>query len=187
MATRDDLINAGRGLMDLAGGYYLGKRGEESARAVGEAAMAAGEQVGMTGAEMAQFKPYTVTSALATGATTPEGGLDLQLSPEELARQQRRFEQAEGLFGRIGGDPARAVEATPRARGEKERTSLAVVRAGSMCHFGIPFRHQSSAVVAFRAWSALARVVICCPRCPSGREPRAHRLERGWLELPSCC
>lgn len=131
MATRDDLINAGRGLMDLAGGYYIGKRGEEAARAAGEAAMAGGEQVGMTGAEMAQFKPYTVTSALATGATTPEGGLDLQLSPEELARQQRRFEQAEGLFGRIGADPARAaseyyeaIRAAQRPEEERRRTML---------------------------------------------------------------
>ena len=75
------LFNTGRSLLDTAGQYYLGKEGQEGALAAGQAALATGEQIGQTGAELAEFKPYTVTSGLATGTTTPEGGLDLQLSP----------------------------------------------------------------------------------------------------------
>ncbi len=111
--------------------YYQSQRNKDSARAAGELAMRQGANVGQTAADMASFKPYTVTGSLASGATTAEGGLDLQLSPEELARQQARFEQAEGLFGRVGVDPSAAqrdlyeqIRATQRP--EEERTRLAM-------------------------------------------------------------
>ena len=80
---------------------------------------------------MAKFQPYTVTGNLATGRTTPEGGLDLQLSPEELARQQARFGQAEGLFGQVGVDPAVAqrelyeqIRSVQRPEEERERLRM---------------------------------------------------------------
>ena len=81
---------------------------------------------------MAKFKPYTVTSNLVqSAATTPEGGLDLQLSPEELARQQARFGQAEGLFGQVGVDPAVAqrelyeqIRSVQRPEEERERLRM---------------------------------------------------------------
>jgi len=105
------LFNMGRNLLDTAGQYYLGKEGQEGALAAGQAALATGEQIGQTGAELAQFKPYTVTSGLATGTTTPEGGLDLQLSPEEQARQAQYLGQAQGLFGGVGQDVAAGSQA----------------------------------------------------------------------------
>ena len=105
------LFDFGRNLLDTAGQYYLGKEGQEGATAAGQAALATGEQIGQTGAGLAEFKPYTVTSGLATGTTTPEGGLDLQLSPEEQARQAQYLGQAQGLFGRVGQDVAEGSQA----------------------------------------------------------------------------
>ncbi len=105
------LFNMGRNLLDTAGQYYLGREGQEGALAAGQAALATGEQIGQTGAELAQFKPYTVTSGLATGTTTPEGGLDLQLSPEEQARQNQYLAQSQGLFGGVGQDVAAGSQA----------------------------------------------------------------------------
>ena len=105
------LFDFGRNLLDTAGQYYLGKEGQEGATAAGQAALATGEQIGQTGAELAQFKPYTVTSGLATGATTPEGGLDLTLSAEEQARQNQYLAQSQGLFGGVGQDVAAGSQA----------------------------------------------------------------------------
>jgi hypothetical protein len=125
------LFNFGRNLLDTAGQYYLGKEGQEGALAAGQAALATGEQIGQTGAELAGFKPYTVTSALATGATTPEGGLDLTLSPEEQARQAQYLGQAQGLFGGVGQDVAAGsqalyeqIRAAQRPEEERERMRM---------------------------------------------------------------
>jgi len=107
----NDLFDFGRNLLDTAGQYYLGKEGQEGALAAGQAALATGEQIGQTGAELAQFKPYTVTSGLATGATTAEGGLNLTLSPEEQARQNQYLAQSQGLFGGVGQDVAAGSQA----------------------------------------------------------------------------
>ena len=53
-----------------------------------------------------EFKPFTVTSDLATSATTPEGGFGITLSPEQQALQNSLMSQASGAFGEIGGDRA---------------------------------------------------------------------------------
>jgi hypothetical protein len=49
------LFNFGRNLLDTAGQYYLGKEGQEGATAAGQAALATGEQIGQTGAELAEL------------------------------------------------------------------------------------------------------------------------------------
>ena len=106
------LFNTGRNLLDTAGQYYLGKEGQEGATAAGQAALATGEQIGQTGAGLAEFKPYTVTSNLVqSAATTPEGGLALTLSPEEQARQNQYLAQSQGLFGGVGQDVAAGSQA----------------------------------------------------------------------------
>jgi len=119
-----DLFNTG---LD----YYTGQQGIDSARAAGGLALGTASGIGQTAADMAKFQPYTVTGNLATGRTTPEGGLDLQLSPEELARQQARFGQAEGLFGQVGVDPAVAqrelyeqIRSVQRPEEERERLRM---------------------------------------------------------------
>ena len=96
------LMDLGRNLVNTAGSYYAGQEGIEGAQAAGQAGLAVGGQIGQTAAEASQFKPYTVTSNLATAATTPEGGLGVTLSPEEQARQAQYLQGAQGLLGGLG-------------------------------------------------------------------------------------
>ena len=111
--------------------YYTGQQGIDSARAAGGLALGTASGIGQTAADMAKFQPYTVTGNLATGRTTAEGGLNLELTPEELARQQARFGQAEGLFGQVGVDPAVAqrelyeqIRSVQRPEEERERLRM---------------------------------------------------------------
>ena len=55
-----DLFNTG---LD----YYTGQQGIDSARAAGGLALGTASGIGQTAADMAKFKPYTVTGNLATG------------------------------------------------------------------------------------------------------------------------
>ena len=119
-------------LSDLVGGgtaYIAGKEGISDAEAAGAAGLGVGQEVGTTAAGMAEFKPYTVTSGLATGTTDAQGSLDLQLSPEELARQNQYLGQAQSMFGGLTGDVAggsQAIYEQMRAaqRPEEERQRL---------------------------------------------------------------
>jgi len=96
------LMDLGRNLVNTAGSYYAGQEGVEGARAAGQAGLAVGGEIGQAASEASQFKPYTVTSNLATATTTPEGGLGVTLSPEEQARQNQYLESAQGLLGGLG-------------------------------------------------------------------------------------
>ena len=96
------LMDLGRNLVNTAGSYYAGQEGVEGARAAGQAGLAVGGEIGQAASEASQFKPYTVTSNLATATTTPEGGLGVTLSPEEQARQNQYLQGAQGLLGGLG-------------------------------------------------------------------------------------
>lgn len=96
------LMDLGRNLVNTAGQYYAGQEGIEGARAAGAAGLATDGAIGQAASEASQFKPYTVTSNLATAATTPEGGLAVTLSPEEQARQEQYLQGAQGLLGGLG-------------------------------------------------------------------------------------
>jgi hypothetical protein len=115
----------------LSGGlaYYAGEKGIETAEDRGAEALAIGEQAGTTAAGMAEFKPYTVTSGLATASTDEQGGLNLALEEPELARQTQYLNQAQGLFGGVGQDVgagSQALYEQMRAaqRPEEERQRL---------------------------------------------------------------
>jgi len=95
-------MDLGRNLVNTAGSYYAGQEGVEGATAAGQAGLALGGQIGQAASEASQFKPYTVTSNLATATTTPEGGLNVALSPEEQARQAQYLQGAQGLLGGLG-------------------------------------------------------------------------------------
>lgn len=119
-----DLLRAG-------GEYYLGESEIDAARELGQRAFDISEAAGASAAGQAAFQPFTVTSALATGATTPEGGLRLDLSPEEQRRQRERFRQAEALYSTIGRDPRRMasayyedIRATQRPEEERQRLAM---------------------------------------------------------------
>jgi hypothetical protein len=120
------------GLIEGGTAYYAGKEGIGDAEAAGQAGLGVGQEIGTTAAGMAEFKPYTVTSNLVqSAATTPEGGLDLQLSPEEQARQNQYLGQAQSMFGGLSGDVAggsQAIYEQMRAaqRPEEERQRMAM-------------------------------------------------------------
>ena len=124
MSLVSDLLNVG-------GNYYLGTSGAEDARAVGQASVAMGEAAGQSAIDRSSFEPYTVTSNLATGATTAEGGLNLSLSAEEQQRQTERFRQAESIYGALTNDPRRAgseyyenIRAAQRPEEERNRLGM---------------------------------------------------------------
>jgi len=118
------------GLIEGGTAYYAGKEGITDAEAAGQAGLGVGREIGTTAAGMAEFKPYTVTSNLVqSAATTPEGGLDLQLSAEEQARQNQYLGQSQSMFGGLTGDVAggsQAIYEQMRAaqRPEEERQRL---------------------------------------------------------------
>jgi len=117
------------GLLSAGAAYYAGEEGIKTAEERGAEALAISEQAGQTAAGMAEFKPYTVTSGLATGLTDAQGGLDLQLSAEEQARQNQYLGQAQSMFGGLSGDIAggsQAIYEQMRAaqRPEEERQRL---------------------------------------------------------------
>ena len=118
-------------LFNTGAEYYNQQQEVGRATDLRNLALQTGQQAGQTAAEMAKFQPYTVTGNLATGRTTAEGGLNLELTPEELARQQARFGQAEGLFGQVGVDPAVAqrelyeqIRSVQRPEEERERLRM---------------------------------------------------------------
>lgn len=118
-------------LLGVAGPLYLLGEEIDAARDIGRRVSEGTTELATQAETGAQFQPYTVTSALADVGTTPTGGVGITLSPEEQARQQARFEQAEGLFGRVGADPTRAtseyfeaIRAAQRPEEERMRRGL---------------------------------------------------------------
>ena len=120
----EDLLQAGAG-------YAMGEKGIESARDIGQRGYE--EAMGLAGeaAGMAKFQPFTVTTGLGTTTTTPTGGLDIGLSPEQQALQTQLMGQAQGLFGQVGVDPSTAqadlyeqMRAVQRPEEERQRLAL---------------------------------------------------------------
>ena len=68
----------------------------------GSAAQTGAAQVGGTAADMARFKPFTVTGGTGSLTTTPEGGFGMQLSPQQQAIQNSMFGAAGNLSRQIG-------------------------------------------------------------------------------------
>ena len=58
-----------------------------------------------------EFKPYTVTSNLGTFTTTPEGGINLQLSYEQQQMADALFADARAMFARGMEDPTQRTQA----------------------------------------------------------------------------
>jgi len=115
-------------LFNTGGKYYLGdqniKRLQDLGRETqtGMNTIAEGAQTG------SEFKPYTVTSGLANIGTTSAGGYNINLSPEQEALQSQLMNQAAGLFGQVGQDPAaqqaaiyEQLRATQRPEEQRQR------------------------------------------------------------------
>ena len=119
------------GALQAAGGYYAGQQGIEGAMATGQAGLGLGEAMGKRAYDQSQFRPFGVTSNLANVQTTAEGGVNLNLSPEQQAMQQQLLGQSQGLFGQVGADPAAAqsalyeqIRATQQPEEERQRLQM---------------------------------------------------------------
>lgn len=124
MSFFDDLLQA-------ASGYYLGKEGIEGAYQSGVTGQQMAQELASESAGMAKFQPFTVTTGLGTTTTTPTGGIDIGLSPEQQALQTQLMGQAQGLFGQVGVDPSTAqadlyeqMRAVQRPEEERQRLAL---------------------------------------------------------------
>jgi len=98
------------GLLNLGGAYYSGQEDIKGAQQFGQQASAAAQQLGQQAIGASQFKPFTVTTGAGTTTTTPTGGFNLGLSPEQAAMQQQLAQQAGGLFGGVTGDIGQASQ-----------------------------------------------------------------------------
>ena len=119
------------GALQAAGGYYAGQQGIEGAMATGQAGLDLGEAMGKRAYDQSQFRPFGVTSNLANVQTTAEGGVNLNLSPEQQAMQQQLLGQSRGLFSQVGADPAAAqaalyeqIRATQQPEEERQRLQM---------------------------------------------------------------
>lgn len=104
MPTTQELINMGSGLLNTAGTYLNTKDAITSAREAGKQAVTGAETIATDAIAGTAFKPYTVTSNLATSTAGPSGGVTQTLSEDELRRQNAYLGSAETLFGEVGGD-----------------------------------------------------------------------------------
>ena len=120
--------------MDLLGagaGYYNQDKAAEAALQLGQQSAQALGELGTDVAGMAEFKPFTVTTGLGQTTTTPTGGIDVGLSPEQQALQSQLLSQATGLFGQVGVDPSTAqadlyeqMRAVQRPEEQRQRLAL---------------------------------------------------------------
>jgi hypothetical protein len=94
--------------LGAAGAYYLQEQNIQDLQQLGQETQTGMQALGEQAVAGTEFRPYTVTSGLANITTTPEGGFDIGLSPQQLAAQQQFQGQATGLFGQVGADPATA-------------------------------------------------------------------------------
>ena len=124
MSFLEDLLQAGAG-------YAMSEKGIESAREIGERGYSEAMGLAEEAAGMAKFQPFTVTTGLGQTTTTPTGGLDISLSPEQQALQTQLMGQAQGLFGQVGVDPSTAqadlyeqMRAVQRPEEERQRLAL---------------------------------------------------------------
>ena len=125
------LLDVGMDALGAYGAYYLQEENIKDLKKIGQETQTGMQALGEQAVAGTEFKPYTVTSGLANVTTTPEGGFDIGLSPQQLAAQQQFQGQATGLFGQVGADPAAAQSALyeqMRAvqRPEEERQRLAL-------------------------------------------------------------
>jgi len=95
MGFLDNLLSTGAQITGI-------EKSRQALLDAGSAAQTGAAQVGGTAADMAQFKPFTVTGGTGSLTTTPEGGFGMQLSPQQQAIQNNMFGAAGNLSAQIG-------------------------------------------------------------------------------------
>ena len=124
MGAFEDFLNA-------YAGYEMGQEGIQGARDIGQRGYTESMGLAEDAAGKATFQPFTVTTGLGQTTTTPTGGIDIGLSPEQQALQTQLMGQAQGLFGQVGVDPSTAqadlyeqMRAVQRPEEERQRLAL---------------------------------------------------------------
>ena len=118
-------------LLGAAAGYYNQDEAAKAALELGERGAQELSRLGTEVAGMTEFRPFTVMTGTGTVTTTPTGGIDVGLSPEQQAMRDRLFSQAGTLFDFAASDPsASQAEIYETIRGiqrpEEERERLAL-------------------------------------------------------------
>jgi hypothetical protein len=96
------------GAAQLGSTWYQNKENIDRLQQLGAQGQAEATRVGQEALGASSFKPFSVTTGAGTTTTTPTGGFDLGLSPEQAAMQAQLTQQAGGLFGGITGDAGQA-------------------------------------------------------------------------------
>ncbi len=88
----DNLLNVGLGAAGI-------ESQREALREASSRAKSSTQNIADVTSQQAQFKPFTVTSTMgARSRTTPEGGFNLALNPQEKVIQSRLLKNARGMF-----------------------------------------------------------------------------------------
>lgn len=98
------------GAAQLGSTWYQNKENLDRLRQLGVVGQAEATRVGQQAVDASTFKPFSVTTGAGTTTTTPTGGFDLGLSPEQAALQAQLTQQAGGLFGGVTGDVDQASQ-----------------------------------------------------------------------------
>jgi len=87
----------------MAAAYGISREGEKAAKEAGKLGYDQMTALGQKAFDDTRFKPFGVTSKLANVQSTPTGGLDVNLSPQQLGLQNTLFGSAGQLAGNLGG------------------------------------------------------------------------------------
>jgi len=130
-------LQFGTNLLDLAGGYYIGKEGTEQALSIGEQGFSEAKALAGDVAGMAEFKPFTVTTGLGTATTTPEGGYTLTMTPEQQALQTSGLTSAQGFMTGIGQDALSNYLATQAESAYRGLSDSSLTGLGTTAYSGL--------------------------------------------------
>jgi len=108
VASGFDLGGLLGGAAQLGSTWYQNKENLDRLRQLGVTGQAEATRVGQQAVDTSTFKPFSVTTGAGTTTTTPTGGFNLGLSPEQAAMQAQLTGQAGNLFSGITGDAGQA-------------------------------------------------------------------------------
>jgi len=89
-------------LFGAGANYYLVDEMRDRLQGLGEDARAGATDIANQAVRDTRFQPYTVSSNLANVGTTAQGGLAVNLTPQQRAMQNAAFGQANQFFGQAG-------------------------------------------------------------------------------------
>lgn len=150
----------------IAGGL-LTKDAYDKLGGIGDTAITEMTELGQQGLEQTAFKPYSVTSTTGSQfGVSPEGSINMMLSPEERAQQQMLMGQATNMFSQAAAPIAETEQnvfermmalqnpAMERERAALENRLLAQGRLGTSSNL---FGGTSPEMLGFQTAQAEAR------------------------------